>query len=100
MEHAQPPDGWEQWPIWAFLATVGGGILTLFRHKNAKVDTAVLQAAHAQNVDMMTQILRAQNQLGDRLGLTDKKLDEVKGHMETALSEIKNRMGAMEARLP
>jgi len=98
MEHAQPPDGWEQWPIWAFLATVGGGILTLFRHKNAKVDTAVLQAAHAQNVDMMTQILRAQNQLGDRLGSTDRKLDEVKDHVEKALSQINTRLVAIEQR--
>jgi hypothetical protein len=98
MEHAQPPDGWEQWPIWAFLATVGGGILTFFRHKNAKVDTAVLQAAHAQNVDMMTQILRAQNQLGDRLGSTDRKLDEVKDHVEKALSQINTRLVAIEQR--
>jgi uncharacterized protein YlxW (UPF0749 family) len=98
MEHAPPPDGWEQWPIWAFLATVGGGVLTLIKHKTAKVDTAVLQQAHAQNVDMMTQILRAQNQLGDRLGITDKKIDDVKGHMETALSEINERLASIEQR--
>lgn len=66
----------------------------IFRHKNAKVDTAVLQAAHAQNVDMMTQILRAQNDTNDRLGRTDKRLDGV----EAALSQINNRLESIEQR--